>query len=150
MAAPYCDLQAKTEAALKAVAETVSLANRGQAAVHTGLGTDQLALPYVVCSAQPAEEFPAFSGNYNMECEVVVFSAADPKGTATTLAAHRSRTAYVLDVFHSGTLASDLSAAVTDFTCFGVVERGLLGEEHEERHFTTGMRLRLYCAPSDL
>ena len=150
MPAPWNCLQLKTEEALKSVIDTdTTLTQRGDASVYTALSTGTLALPAVVVEAGSGDEHPWSSGNFNVDCEVKVFSSADPKVPAT-LAAHRSRTGYVMDAVMNGTLADDLTSAVSDFTCFGVVSRSLLPEARDDRHMISGMRLRLYCAPSNL
>lgn len=149
MPAPFSDLQSKLEAASKAVAETVSLSNRGGAVVHTGLASDQLALPFIVISAQPGEEFPQDSGNFFVASTVEVYSSADPK-TSASLTSHRSRSAYVFDVFMGGTLAADLSSAVSDFTVLGIRNRQFIAERQEERHWVSGLQLDAYCCATDL
>ena len=99
--------------------------------------------------AEEAEEVPPFSGNHNCQCQVRVLSSADPKN-ATTEAAHHTRTGHVFDAFYSGTLAVDLTNAVSDFTCFGVYGHRLATPQQEERHWVSSLLFTAYAAPADL
>lgn len=147
MAAPYNDLASKLEAAMKAQAETVSLANRGQAPVHTAVAADTLALPRIICRAEQGAEALLDSGNFEMEAAVDIYSDARGDGSLT---AHRSRVAYVFDAFMQDTLADILTAALADFTCIGVFGREMGLTEKEDDHWVTPFRFRAVCCGSDL
>jgi hypothetical protein len=149
MAAPFHSLQQKLEEALKSVADAVPIVDRGQAQVFAGVNNDDLPLPRIVVMAEQAEEFPVFSGNHNCQCSVMVLSTADPK-TDTVVLAHRQRTAFVFDAFFSGTLAVDLSSAVSDFTCLGVYGHQVSTPQTDDRHWTATLQFTAYVAPSDL
>ncbi len=149
MAAPFHSLQQKLEEALASVANAVPLADRGNATVYAGIDNESLPLPRIVVSAEQGDEFPLFTGNHNMQASVMVLSAADPKTDATVLA-HRQRTGFVFDAFYSGTLAADLTSAVSDFHCLGVYGHQVSTQQTEDRHWTATLQFTAYCAPSDL
>lgn len=145
MAAPYNDLENKLEAALKAQAETVSLVNRGQAAVHAGVEGDEVVLPRIVVEALAGPEAVLDTGVFEMTCRVRVYSSA-----RDTLATHRSRLAYVRDAFMQDDLDALLSAAGTDFTCLNIQEREMLETEKVDEHWVGGLQFVAVCCGSDV
>lgn len=147
MAAPYSDLQSKTEAALKAEVEQVSLSNRGNATVHLGLNChEELGNPRIECHAEQGEEDPPESGNYWMDCTIAVFSSA-----TESLDTHRTRCKYVFDQFAKdwATVTVALTANVTDFTAQALKERQMSPQRKEDRTVITELRFRLLCCPQD-
>ena len=144
----YHDLANKLEAAAKQYLEAeTTLTQRGQAAVHAGVDSDDLALPRVVVEAQDGDEFPLDSGNYTLGLSVSVMSSAD--GTAP-LDDHRARSANVFDAFANGTLAVDLTANGTDFHAFGVHSRRYGRTERDDRHWTSQFSCEVYCCPQTI
>ena len=142
------DLQSKLETALKTLLETISVNNRGNASVTTGLNYAALTPPYIVAVAQQGEEMPLDSGNFYLNATVEVFSAADPK-SSETLEAHRSRAEYVFEKLLASTLAADLSA-LADFHCFGIRNRAFMPEREQDRQWVTGLQFQAYCCGKDM
>jgi len=110
---PDSDLTSKAEAALKSVADGLSLTN---VTVNTGQDDDTVGLPNVILTVeQSGEEVPLHTGNFVLTARITVNSdsAAD-----TALATHRTRVATVHDAFMSDTIGASLSAAVTGFYAY--------------------------------
>lgn len=148
MSAPYDDLQCKTEAALKARVDTVSLTNRGDALSFVGLDCDiELPKPRIECHAEEGPEDPVESGNFWLDCTIAVISDAN-----LALSVHRSRCKYVFDAFavDFDTLRTALSGYVSDFTVIGVRNRTKENQIKEGVAVKTAIRMELLCCPSDL
>lgn len=139
-------LSQKTEGAMKAQAETVSLANRGNAAVYPGLDGVELPANRIEVSAKQGREDESGTGNYWMECEVRVYSLST---TAGSEAAHDAKSENVVAVFNIDSLEEELSALVSGFCCMGILDREIIEREKQDRSFMSGYRFRALCAPSD-
>lgn len=124
MGAPWNDLNGKLEEALVSVVNGLGL--DASITVNAGLTPDDLALPYVVCTATGSgDEVVRGTGIFPVTATITVASSADD----TALADHRARVATVFDGFLSDTISATLSAAVDDFHCFDVFFRSLPAEE---------------------
>lgn len=132
---------------MKARAETVSAANRGNANVHAGLDDDALALPWIVVEAQEGPETVQETGIFDMDAIVEVYSSANGTDAQTN---HRSRVAYVMDAFMQDDLHTLLTDHLADFTCFGIKNRSTPRTEREDDHWITRLAFTAVCCGSDV
>lgn len=75
--------------------------------------------PCVICWASVGQEYPPFTGNYNIDLNIMVEASADEPMAADFTAMFDE----VWSVFSIDTLAEDLTeAAAGGFRCFGLTE----------------------------
>jgi len=130
---------------MKAVLDGISSANRGGATVYIGLAGDvELGLPRIECESEASEEYPEGTGNFWVTTRVRVLSDAN-----AAIATHESRVGYVYDQIWSNGLAADLSAALSDYHCFGTRNRRILGTEKDDRTLVTAFEFEALCCPAD-
>lgn len=140
---PDNDLTSKGEAALKSVADGLSLTG---VTVNTGQDDDTLAVPNIICTVeQTGDEVPLGTGNFVLTARITVNSNADDDGLST----HRTRVATVFDAFMSDTIGASLSAAVTGFYAYEPWARRA-GKITKEKVLCDWLELDFLAAAADL
>lgn len=149
MGAPFSNLLSKLEEAAKtylnAIPVGVGFTFHGQSRAATKTS------PCIILeAASMQEEDPPYSGNFWVNFEIVVKSAApvDTDGVDTK-APNDILVATVFDAFLLDTTPAGLSANGVDFTCMAVLREGMNFTTEEEEWVNT-LRLRVYCCASTL
>lgn len=149
MSAPYSNLASKLEQA--AVAYATPLLPDGTN-FTTGQSATVKVPPLIVCAAdlETAEEEPQFTGNYwlDFSVDVKVMAPTDADGVLQK-PANDLLVAQTFDAFSSTSLAAQLSAAGTDFTCFAMLPRGPNFRIEGDAWINT-LNFRAYCCASTL
>lgn len=138
----YNDITCKVEAALKSVVDSVGLSG---VTVNTGVEEEALALPYVICAADGAQEEILGTGIFRCTGRVTVASSADDSDLAT----HRSNVSSVFDAFLDSAIATTLSAAVDDFYVYSVMPGGMPSAT-ENRQLRNSLEMEIVCCASDI
>lgn len=102
-------------------------------------------LPCVVCRCQSANQFPKFSGNWNVIAEVMVSSSA----ADSTEDQHHDRADEVFETLLTDTIKDDISSALDGFTAFLVVPLDQ-GYRLNDRTWESWMSFEVHCCPSDI
>ena len=141
----YNSIQSKVE---RAAASVVSSAAAGvSCAVFTGLDSDAITLPCVICEAGNASP-PAglqFTGIQRVELMVSVRS----NKSDSTPSQHEARAAAIFDSLTVDNAAAALSSAVSDFTAH-LVEIGQSSQSVEDDSHISAMSFYVTCSPSDI
>lgn len=141
----YNSIQAKVE---RAAAGAVSSAAAGvSCAVFTGLNSDAITLPCVICEAGNASPPPGlqFTGIQRVELVVAVRS----NKSDSTPGQHEARAAAIFDALAADNAADALSSAVNDFTAH-LVEIGQSSQSVEDDSHVSTMSFSVTCSPSDI
>ena len=100
----------------------------------------------IICAASDTnEEIPPYTGNFMVPCAIELHTpAVDDGNGGTTLDLHQSVSEFLEVAFCNDGLAAALTAAQSDFTCMGFVDRKFLGGQ-EDGVYLSGVSLTLYC-----
>lgn len=136
------DLLQKLEAAGRKLVNDLELSCAGRnVTAQTGLNIEDKALPAVTVVASSGNEYPQGSGNYTVQCSVVVITNA----VDTTVLQHRELCTSALAPFlDNDDSAADLSTAVPDFAVIGISNRQC-SERVEDSSFITELSFDCYC-----
>jgi hypothetical protein len=141
----FNSIQSKLE---RAAASVVASAASGVAcAVLTGLDSDAVTLPCVICEAGNAVPPPGlqFTGLQTVDLTLTVRS----NKSDSTPTQHEARAAAIFDALVTDTAAADLSAGASDFTAF-MVEFGQSSQSVEDDSHLSEMTFRVTCCPSNI
>lgn len=103
--------------------------------------------PCVIFWGQNAREHPMGTGNSYVDLHARVYAHANDLTAAEFLALYDE----VFSNLYTDSIATDLSAALTDFYCFGVADSVTqTGPRFEGQYRVNEMVLPIYCCPSDI
>ena len=136
----------KTQSAIATHLATVDLDPIDETTnIYRGIGNDAMTLPCVVVNAQAADASANPSGNWLVHCSIHVRESADD----TTEDEHLTHTATVFNVFLDSAIVASLTAALADFTAFGIIYTSI-SYDLEGRTWIGRLEFDLECAPSDI
>jgi len=115
------------------------------ATVYSGLVSTDKDLPCVICQASAAEEDPIYSGNYRVECSVMVKDTA-AAGSVFDAVAEAVRDALRID---NASLAAALEAQSTALTVFAASAPHRQEWSTEEDCWVENNLVELYCCPRE-
>jgi len=139
---PFNDILSKCEAAMKSLIDALAVSGL---TVNTGIEDDELAAPYAICYADSSDEIVRGTGLLTASMAISVVSMAD----IDSLATHRARVATIFDGIRQSDAHETLSAAVTDFHCYEVVETGR-DSGMEDRKLRNTLNVDLVVCGSDI
>jgi len=141
----YNSIQSKLERAAASVVATA--AATASCAVFTGLDTDAVTLPCVICEAGTAVPPPGLAQTGLQVVDLVLTVRSNKSDSTPTQ--HETRASGIFDTLADSTAAASLSAAVSDFTALGV-ELGASQQRVEDDSHLSEMTFRVTCCPSDV
>lgn len=163
MSAPYVTPQHKTERAFlgilaAAIASNVLSAHQSQEAREKADGSENTReFPCYAVRARDFEEYPAFTGNFRGNVEVIVMTNgdADPEvEDDDPKANHMEHVGLVGDALALSDLAAQLTTRgreeVTDFTCQLARQLGTTEQAAVDSHFETTHVFRVLISPSNV
>ena len=139
----YNDTLHKTELAFESALATVATAQ--SLTQRVGLDDDNKKASQLTVVAESSEPVTPNTANRKVTVAVMVRTNQDD----TTAAQHRTKCQEVFDVLFDTDIATTLSSALTDFTCFHVEP---MGEQQTsvDRSHETQSRFLCHVAPSDI
>lgn len=138
-------IQSKLERAAAALVATPAAGV--SCAVFTGLDSDAITLPCVICEAGDATPIPGLANTGIVRGELQI-SVRSNKSDDTP-AQHEARAAAIFDAFATNTVAADMSSSLADFTAIGVEFGASTQTVVDDSHVST-MAFVVVCCPSDL
>ncbi len=136
----------KTQAAIAAHLATIDLDPIDESTqIFTGMDDATRTLPAVVVDCRSAEASGLYSGNWLCRVELWVEESADD----TTEEEHLAHTETVFNVLLDDGIVASLTAALADYTAFGVIFTDT-SYELEGRRWRSRLAFDVECAPSDI
>jgi hypothetical protein len=140
-------LTSKVEAALAAYLSGLTLPDEFTAAqIQVGQTDEDKDGQLIICAAFDSnEEIPPYTGNFMVPVGIELHTPATDDGNGgTTLGLHQTVAEFLEAAFMADDLAAQLTAAQSDFTCMGFVDRKFLKGE-QDGIYMSGVSMTLYC-----